>query len=100
MRGKYDRLASGEDLRPAVGHFARVQFRERHAPPAGRRHPPESSSAGTVDRRDDIAVIAPAGAVRIGCVAQWDGGTTFHGNFLKLAVGEKADPFSVRREER
>src|SRR6266850_248546 len=91
-------MTPGEHLWPAVAILAGVQLRHRHGRANGGRYPPESSSIS--ESRDDTAIVAPTHAARRGRVAKRDGGAATRQNFLELAIGEEADPFSVGRKER
>ena len=97
-RRKQGRLTPRENLRPAVGSFAGRQLRHRYRHPAGGRNARER--AGEVQRRDDVAIVAPASAKAKGRVAQRDRRAAFHRDLLQLAIGKEPDPIACRRKER
>src|SRR5215472_9028912 len=100
MGSEQHRLASRQDLRPAVRDLAEssVEFGKRSGSAAIGWN--SEQAACRVERRDDRAVFAPTATQQPERgIAQNNDGAACYRNLLQLTSREERDPLVVRREE-
>src|SRR5260370_37970007 len=94
-------MGSRQNLRVAVSYHARLfvqrHYRRGRSTAGGNPH----EIAPCIQHRDDIVIVAPTRASRVGRVGQCYWGTAQDRDFFELAIGdrEEANPLAIRRKE-